>query len=290
VTDAAGIAAAFGLRQNRRGWSGNCPACAYKGTFSMSVKDGRTVWWCASCQDREGLLAAVRGVVGGDYTPPAAQGTSTTPDDASRTRAALTIWHEALGIQGTIAEIYLAARGLAGVVSPALRYHSAVRHPNATGTFPALVALICSTTTGEPVAVHRTYLRRDGGGKADVEPSKATKGPMGGGAIMLHQPVADAPLVIGEGIESSLSAGRMIDAPAWSAIAAGNMKAITPPTTPSEVILAADPEPVGQREAWAAADRWRGLGRLVRIATPDGPIEDFNDLLMRQMAREVHHG
>jgi putative DNA primase/helicase len=290
VTDTASIAAAFGLRQNRRGWSGNCPACGYKNTFTMSVKDGRTLWWCASCQDREGLLAAVRGATGGDWKPPPERSTSTTPDNASRTRAALVIWDDAIGIEGTLAEVYLKARGLPGVSSPALRYHPNVRHPDADGTFPALVALICSTTTGEPVAVHRTYLRRDGGGKADLVPAKATKGPMGGGAIMLHQPVADAPLVIGEGIESSLSAGRIIGAPAWAAIAAGNMKAITPPTTPREIIIGADPEPVGQREAWAAADRWRGLGRLVRIATPDDPTQDFNDLLMRQMAREASHG
>ncbi len=290
MTDAANIAAAFGLRKNRRGWSGNCPACGYKGTFSMSVKDGRTVWWCASCQDREGLLAAVRNATGGAWAPPAAQGTTATPDIASRTRAALAIWNEAMATEGTLAAIYLAARGLAGEASRALRYHPRLRHPSATGTFPALVALICSTTTGEPMAVHRTYLRRDGAGKADVEPAKATKGPMGGGAIILHQPVPDAPLIIGEGIESSLSAGRMIGAPAWAGIAAGNLARVTPPAEPSEIILAADPDPVGQREAWAAADRWRGLGHRVQVATPDNADDDFNDLMRRRMAREARNG
>jgi putative DNA primase/helicase len=290
MTDAATIAAAFGLRQNRKGWSGNCPSCGYAGTFSVSVKDGRTLWWCASCQDREGLLAAIRSATGGAWTPPASAGTSAATDAAGRTSAALAIWHEAMPIKGTLAQVYLAARGLPDEASMALRYHPALRHPNATGTFAALVALVCSTTTGEPLAVHRTYLQRDGAGKANVEPTKATKGPMAGGAIMLHEPVADAPLVIGEGIETSLSAGRMTGAPAWAAIAAGNMKAIIPPTDPGEIILAADPDPVGQREAWAAADRWRGLGRRVRIATPDDQTTDFNNLLMRRLAREARNG
>lgn len=290
MSDAATIAAAFGLRRNPRGWSGNCPSCGYPDTFSMTVKDGRTLWWCASCQDREGLLAAVRNAAGSTWSPPEAARTTATPDTASRTRAALAIWHEAIPIQGTVAEVYLSARGLVGETSTALRYHPALRHPNATGTFPALVALIRSTTTGEPVAVHRTYLRRDGTGKADVAPAKATKGPMAGGAIMLHQPAAGALLVIGEGIETSLSAGRMLNVPAWAAIAAGNFKAIIPPSEPSEIILAADPEPVGQREAWAAADRWRALGQRVRVATPDDPTADFNDLLMRRWAREARNG
>lgn len=290
MTDAANIAAALGLRQNRRGWSGNCPSCGYAGTFSMNVKDGRALWWCASCQDRDRLLAAVRSATDGTWTPPASVSTRATADAAGRTRAALAIWNEALSIEGTLGAVYLAARGLAGATSAALRYHPALRHPNATGTFPALVALIRSTTTGEPVAIHRTYLRRDGAGKADVDRAKATKGPMAGGAIMLHEPVDGAPLVIGEGAESSLSAGRLLDAPAWAGIAAGNLKTIIPPAGPSEIILAADADPVGQREAWAAADRWRGLGRRVQVATPDNHDEDFNDLLRRRLAREARNG
>ncbi|MFM2149842.1 MAG: hypothetical protein RLZZ187_2148 [Pseudomonadota bacterium] len=290
MSDAATIAATFGLRRNPRGWSGNCPSCGYAGTFSMTVKDGRTLWWCASCQDREGLLAAVRSAASSTWTQPAAASSSAAPDNARRTRAALALWEDAMPIRGTVAEVYLAARGLAGETSTALRYHPALRHPNASGTFPALVALIRSTATGEPVAMHRTYLQRDGAGKADVDPAKATKGPIAGGAIMLHEPVDGAPLVIGEGIESSLSASRLLDAPAWAGIAAGNLKSIIPPAGPSEIILAADPDAVGQREAWAAADRWRALGRRVRVATPDDPNSDFNILLTRRSAQEARNG
>ena len=289
MTDAANIAAAFGLRPNRKGWSGNCPSCGYAGTFSLSVKEGRTLWWCASCQDRDGLLTAVRNATGGAWTPPASPGTSASTDAAGRTRTALAVWDEAISMKGTLAEVYLAARGLAGAASTALRYHPNTHHPNATGTFPSLVALIRSTATGEPVAIHRTYLRHDGSGKADVDPAKATKGPMAGGAIMLHEPLDGAPLVIAEGIESALSAGRLFGAPAWAGIAAGNLKSIIPPDGPGEIILAADPDPVGQREAWAAADQWRGLGKRVQVATPDDPTTDFNDLI-RRLARDARNG
>ncbi|WP_170979442.1 virulence-associated protein E [Roseomonas sp. HF4] len=226
MADAAQLAEAFGLRRNRRGWTGNCPSCGYAGTFTVNQREGRALWWCASCQDRDGLLDAVRAVAGGDYTPPVSAAPAAPKDDAARTHAALAIWAEAIAINGTVAETYLAARGLAGETSTTLRYHPSLRHPNETASLPALVALVVSTETGQPVAIHRTYLRRDGTGKASVEPAKASKGPIRAGAIMLHAPMAGRRLVIGEGIESSLSAARMIGAPAWAAIAAGNLKRI----------------------------------------------------------------
>jgi putative DNA primase/helicase len=288
--NAAEIAQAFGLRRLGRGWSGDCPACGYAGTFSVADKAGRTLWHCASCQDRDAVTAAVRSVTAGAWTAPATAVPERAIDPANRIRAAMELWDASMPTGGTLAEVYLAARGLGGEASTALRFHRGLRHPNAPGTFPALVALIVSTSTGEPLAIHRTYLRRDGSGKADVDPAKASKGPMGGGAIMLHPREDGRPLVIGEGIESSLSAGRMMGAPAWAAVAAGNMQRITPPTGPGEIIIAADSDPVGQREAWAAADAWQAAGRRVRVATPDTSGQDFNDLWRARMAREATNG
>jgi phage/plasmid primase-like uncharacterized protein len=284
------IAEALNLKRAGLAYRGDCPACGYAGTFSVTEKDGRALWWCASCQDRDGLTAAVRSVVAGDWAAPAGAVPPLAVDPASRTRAALALWDASMPVSGTLAAVYLAARGLVGEASPALRFHPALRHPNAPGTFPAMVALIVSTQTGEPVAIHRTYLRRDGSGKADLDPSKASKGPMAGGAIMLHDLRPSAPLVIGEGIESSLAAGRMMGAPAWAAVAAGNMQRITPPAEPSEIIIAADPDPVGQREAWAASDAWQAAGRRVRVAVPDTTGQDFNDLLRARTAREATNG
>ncbi|MEO3475300.1 toprim domain-containing protein [Roseomonas sp. CAU 1739] len=287
---AAEIAEALSLKRAGHAYRGDCPACGYAGTFSVTEKDGRALWWCASCQDSDGLTASVRGVAAGDWAAPTAAASPPPVDPASRTRAALSLWDAAMPINGTRAALYLAARGLAGEASPALRFHPALRHPNAPGTFPAMVALIVSTLTGEPAAIHRTYLRRDGAGKADLDPAKASKGPMGGGAIMLHVPVAGAPLVISEGVETALSAGRMIGAPAWAAIAAGNLSRIVPPPAPSEIIIAADPDPTGQMEAWAAAHLWAAQGRRVCVATPDTPGADFNDLWRARLAREATHG
>lgn len=284
------IAQALRLRRRGKEYRGDCPACGYAGTFSMTTKDGRTLWHCASCQDRDALTAAVRNITGGDWSPPPAPASTPPVDPATKTRAALAIWGASMPIPGTLAAAYLAARGLAGEASGALRFHPALHHPNEPGTFPTMVALIVSTETGEPVAIHRTYLRGDGTGKAAVEPAKASKGPSRCGAIMLHRPEPGAPLVIGEGIETSLSAGRIIGAPAWAAVSAGNLAAIVPPPAPSEIILAADPDEPGQRAAWAAARRWQAQGRRVRVAVPDTTGEDFNDLWRARVAREATNG
>jgi phage/plasmid primase-like uncharacterized protein len=205
--------------------------------------------------------------------------------------AAARLWEMAQPIEGTPAAQYLAVRGLDGFTSPALRFLPEHRHAPSGTTWPVLIAAVTEPLTGELRAVHRTFLARDGRGKAPVEPSKMTLGPIGGAVIRLAEPVDKSPLVIGEGIETAAAAGLILGAPAWAAIAAGNLSRIELPLAVAEVIIAADADPVGQREAERAAWRWAAEGRRVRIATPDAPGADFNDLLLqRRRAPEVAHG
>jgi phage/plasmid primase-like uncharacterized protein len=149
-----------------------------------------------------------------------------------------------------------------------------------------MVALV-SGVDGAGVAVHRTYLRRDGTGKADVEPSRAALGPIWGGVVRLYDHDPGKPLVVGEGIETAASAGVLLGFPAWAAISAGNMaKGLTLPPDAGKLVIAADPDAAGRRAARDAWIRWRGEGREVRVALPDG-AGDFNDLLRK---REAAHG
>ena len=139
-----------------------------------------------------------------------------------------------------------------------------------------------TSTTRVTVAVHRTYLRADGTGKADVEPTKASLGPVWGGAIRLHPHDPDRPLVIGEGIETSASAGIMLQAPAWSAISAGNLGGgvVLPPEV-RDIIVAADTDDEGDARAHQAAWRWKREGRSVRLARPR--LGDWNDTLIEEL-------
>jgi phage/plasmid primase-like uncharacterized protein len=139
---------------------------------------------------------------------------------------------------------------------------------------------------GTPSAVHRTYLTR-GGDKAAVEPAKASLGPIWGGAIRLDALANDKPLVIGEGIETSASAGWLMGLPAWAAISAGNLaRGLVLPPEALSVVIAADPDDAGRNAANDAWLRWKDEGRAVQIATPDRP-SDFNDLLI---AHRATHG
>jgi phage/plasmid primase-like uncharacterized protein len=178
---------------------------------------------------------------------------------------------------GTPADRYLACRRLPGLAaSAALRFRADCPHPDRS-RLPALVALVVDAE-GNPLGIHRTFLRRDGTGKAAVEPAKASLGAIWGGAIRLDPPAPE--LAVGEGIESAASAGRLLGLPAWAAISAGNLaQGLALPPVVRLVVLAADADPPGERAAREATLRWQAEGRRVRIARPDVEGSDFNDLL-----------
>ncbi|MDJ0391365.1 toprim domain-containing protein [Roseomonas sp. E05] len=299
---AADLATRMNLRRAGAGaWRGACPACGYPGTFSLRERDGRTLWSCASCQDREALTGAVRAAAGDDWTPPAPQPAPQREglSPARKSALAVAMWSEALRVEATPAETYLRARCVLEPwaafaepeVGPQLRFHPRTRHPEVDGMFPALLALVRRATDGEAVAVHRTYLRPDGSGKAALEPDKASFGPIAGGVIMLHAAPATGSLLLAEGIETALSAAALLRAPAWACIAAGNLERLELPATARALIVAGDADTPGQRAAWTAGRRWEAEGRRVRVALPDTAGADFNDLLRaRSGTAEARHG
>ncbi len=278
VLTAREIARALDLHPAGGGWRGTCPACAYAGA---AVLNQRGSLWCASC-GRDGPAEAVRRLAQGGELPERTTGAAERPppNAADRTARALALWNGAVPTLGTPAAAYLAHRGLPELAaSPALRWRSDVPHPEERGRRPAMVALVTGPD-GMPIAAHRTYLAHDGR-KADVEPVKASIGPVAGGAIRLH-PVAPE-LVVGEGVETSASAGMLLGLPAWAAVSAGNLqRSLVLPKLVRAVVIAADADGPGRHAAEGAAIRWRAEGRRVRVATPDRPGADFNDLVVER--------
>jgi putative DNA primase/helicase len=86
-------------------------------------------------------------------------------DDAERSEAALAVWQAAKPAPGTPVETYLASRSIDLSPPDALRFHTGLKHPSG-GIWPAMVALVTKGADGTPLAIHRTFLARDGGGKA----------------------------------------------------------------------------------------------------------------------------
>lgn len=139
-----------------------------------------------------------------------------------------------------------------------------------------MVALVTQGTDDKPMAVHRTFLARDGSGKASVAPQKMMLGPCRGGAVRLadHRDV----LMVGEGIETALAAMQATGHAAWAALSTSGLRSLVLPDDVADVIVLADGDDAGEAAARDCAHRWKREGRRVRIARPPRGC-DFNDLL-----------
>ena len=92
-----------------------------------------------------------------------------------------------------------------------------------------------------------------------------------GGAIRLAEHDPGVELIIGEGIESTVSPRRRsLVWPGWSAVFAGGLKTRRAAADVRRIVIAADNDVpgAGQRNALAAYDRWTAEGRSVRIKMP----------------------
>ena len=231
-------------------------------------RSGLSVTWRAGRPQRQGRTFGQRPVV-----------MRQKEEDRSRTEAAMCIWLADDPARGTLVETYLAARGIRVAVPDSLRLHGALPHPSG-GTWPAMLALVTNGRDGTPMAVHRTFLARDGRGKAPVCPARMMLGPCGGGAVRLAD--AGDVTMVGEGIETCLAAMQAGDLPAWAALSTSGLRNLDLPDEIRDVIVLADGDLAGEAAADAAALRWKRRGRRVRIArAPQGM--DFNDVLLAHL-------
>ena len=293
------LALKFGLHRAGSEWRGSCPACGYPSAFSLTDGKLGPVGWCANCGDQEAIAQAL-----GNSQKAAKAGTlqaDTRNAQARLERAERLLRGCEPAAQSPIACRYLNARRIGHLADCAdIRFRLDCPHPTSTTDrpvrLPAMVAAV-RDIDGKLCGVHRTYLKRDGSGKANVEPPKASLGPVRGGAVRLaplEQVLTAGELVIGEGIETSASAGLLLGLPAWAAVSAGNLAiGVVLPEAIRRVVIASDHDPPdpqnrcpGQHAARTAWTRLRRGGRAVRIAMPDIEGQDFGDLLLVKEARQ----
>jgi hypothetical protein len=142
--------------------------------------------------------------------------------------------------------------------------------------------LVTSGAGSKPIGVHRTFIARDGSGKAPLEPEKMMLGPCRGGAVRLGQ--HKRLVMVGEGIETCLAAQQATRQPAWAALSTSGLRNLDLPSEVSSVIVLADGDDPGEAAAQDCARRWRREGRSVRIARPPRGM-DFNNLLLGDSTR-----
>lgn len=292
MTDARDLTLALGGRWHGPYGAAPCPICQperRKGQNALTLADGRNGRLVLDCKKSAcaflDILAAA-GVRSGDYTPPDAATLAQRERDAKaeaekRAEQAKRLWLEAQPIAGTVAEAYLRGRGISCELPPTLRFHGACWHGATAKRYPALVAAVQGA--GLP-AVHRTYLRPDGMGKADITPAKAMLGATAGGAVRL----SDGPsrLVVAEGIESGLSLlCGLLDGPAtvWAALSTSGLRGLRLPAQAGRLTIATDGDGPGREAGHALAELAHGLGWQVSILDP-GTGRDFNDILQERAA------
>ena len=280
------IAKALGGRRAGAGWTARCPAHDDQ-TPSLSIDsadDDRVLVRCHAGCDQARVITALlaRGLWAENYPHSLSRMARRTsvkhkPDqhDTRRSKAALAIWQSATPADGTLVETYLVSRGLHLPPRPTIRFHAGLKHPSG-GIWPAMVALVTRGEDDTPLAIHRTFLRRDGAGKAPVEPRKMMLGPCRGGAVRLA-PISHV-LMVGEGLETCFAVMQATGRPAWAALSTSGLRGLGLPEGVRDVIVLADGDAAGEAAAQDCARRWKREGRRVRIARPPQGF-DFNDML-----------
>lgn len=249
---------------------------------SLSVRPGRTrlLLHCFAGCDASAILRALEAE--GLLEPVAAAAPVSRTVGNRRSEAALRIWEEARPIAGTPAEAYLASRGL-GAAPPELRYHPRTAHgPGPLTRFrPALIAAV-SDESGV-VAVHRTFIDREGSGLAALANPRCGLGRFGRGAVRLG---SGAPVLgLTEGIETALSATALFGVPCWATLGTERFRLIALPAEVRELVLFLDHDGGGRRAERLAREAFAHVPRIVRV--PERPEDDWNDVLQASL-RPAH--
>jgi putative DNA primase/helicase len=152
--------------------------------------------------------------------------------------------------------------------------------------FPAMVSTIIDDfDDNNIIGAHVTFLTLDGTARIAGDTPRLTRGKAKGGFVVCGEPDPEKPLIIGEGIETTLSAMQLAGGlPGIAGLSAANLPAIRklPPCT--EVIIAADNDDPGRKAAAQLAERLEYEGRKVRIALPPVDDDDWNDRLLRSVS------
>jgi putative DNA primase/helicase len=180
---------------------------------------------------------------------------------------------------GSLPSTYFEVRGCTEP-QDAVRWHPALKHR--TGHVgPAIVALVTDIITGEPVNLHRTWLRPDGTGKADVmKPRLLLKGHRAHGGVIRLFPDDEVTtgLCLAEGLETALTAAHGFT-PVWATVSAGNLAEFPVLDGVESLTIAIDHDKAGLDAFNAVAARWLAAGREVRQWQPPEHGMDLNDWL-----------
>lgn len=183
-----------------------------------------------------------------------------------------------------------------------IRVHPSLAHfveGELTDRFPAIICMV-TQQDGKPVNLHRTYLAKDGSGKAPVDPPRKLMSAMPGqttsGAAVRLGPIVQGVVQVAEGLETAVSVMIARQKPVWPVISDTLMGAFKPPEGVRSVVVWADrdresllydkPIRPGEFYAQKLCQRLREQGYRTLFFVPNAPIRegaksvDWNDILL----------
>jgi hypothetical protein len=181
-------------------------------------------------------------------------------------------------LKGSLAATYLRGRSITDLRDTgALRFHPNCYYrgegEDQTETWPAMIAAV-TDLTGKVTGVHRTWLARDGGGKAPVDTQRKAMGELLGHAVRFG--VVKEVMAAGEGIETVLSLRQALSKmPMVAALSAGHLAALHFPTDLRRLYIVRDSDAAGDdaRDSLIARAHEAGIEAL----TLSPMAGDFND-------------
>ncbi|MFH7812413.1 MULTISPECIES: toprim domain-containing protein [Acetobacter] len=195
----------------------------------------------------------------------------------SSTDAARRLWDASRPLSG-VATVYLRGRDLTRC-SPmaALRFHPDCYYradaDSPTETWPAMIAAV-TDLEGRVTGVHRTWLARDGRGKAPVEMPRRAMGDLLGHAVRFGT-VSDV-MAAGEGIETALSLHEIMpDLPLAACLSSVHLAAMAFPPALRRLYVLRDDDLAGDHAVTTLHARTQEAGIECLVLSPR--LADFND-------------
>lgn len=300
---------------------GHAPECIEPGRFqrfATSARRGDVAGWCKLFSDlRGGVFGCYRASVSESWS--AADRVSMTREQraelalqemaataeretqqrkqwAANAARIACVWAECRPlVPGDPVTLYLKRRGFGGVwpLPECLRMHRALPYwheGEKLGTYAAMLAPL-TAPDGRMLALHRTYLQRDGR-KADVPTVKkltGAAGPLAGACIPLFKP-AQGCIGIAEGIETALAAWCASGVPTVAAYSAGNLAAWQWPAGVQRLMIFGDHDPAGIEAADKLQGRALRAGLQASVMTPTDAGADWCDVWADRGAVRVETG
>ncbi len=271
------------VRQLGGKWQGDfamcrCPAHA-DGTASLSVRVGEraVLFHCFAGCTADAIMTALRSgkiLAPADHNPGQRQ-----ESKADHNKVALAVWRHAQPYAGSLADCYLRSRaivpdGINARFDPRCQFGAGA----AKAFAPALIVPI--KDDAGVVAIHRTFLRADGRGKAEMSEPKWMLGNPGSGAVRWGGLPTDGVLRLAEGVEDAASVMNMLGAGlfVWPVLGIERYQAVAIPESIHTVVIYSQHGGEAARAIERATPHLTARGRRL-VVKPPPHAGDWNDLL-----------